>query len=64
MAVQTIFNLQEANTQQLPQTAAQPTLWNQLSPEVQNQIAQRLADLIQRMRLHLQIAETRNHEDE
>lgn len=40
-----------------------PTLWKQLSPEQQQQLAQRLAELIQRIRLSHPPAEEKSHED-
>lgn len=40
------------------------TLWKQLSPEVQQQVARHLAELIQRMWANFPEAERNDHEDE
>jgi hypothetical protein len=40
-----------------------PSLWKQLSPEQQKELAQRLAELIQRIRLCNPPGEEKSHED-
>ncbi len=45
------------------ESAHLPALWKHLSPEQQKQFAQRVAELIQRIRLSLPRVEEQSHED-
>jgi len=63
MAIQSIFHIQSI-FQSSSEQPDLPTLWNQLSPEQQKQIAQRLAELIQRMRIPPAPAAGKSHENQ
>jgi len=63
MAIQSTLSVRKISQQSQVQTYL-PTLWNQLSPEQQKQIAQRLAELIQRIRIPPAPATEKKHEDQ
>jgi hypothetical protein len=50
--------------QQSQEQPNRSTLWNQLSPEQQKQVAQRLAELVQRIRSSLPLVEKESHENQ
>jgi len=62
MAIQPISPIQNIFPPSREQ-ANLPMLWKELSPEQQKQLAQRMAELIQRIRLSYPPPEEKSHED-